>query len=159
MTDFEDLYNRYAPQIFRVCLGYTNDADQAKDLVQETFISVWKNLDGFRNQSQVSTWIFRIATNHCLRALEVAKRMPAAELPFELAETVEESPEEKLSFLYRCIAELEETERIIISLELEGLPQAQIAEVVGLSSGNVRVKVHRIKDKLTQKFKAYGQFR
>jgi RNA polymerase sigma-70 factor (ECF subfamily) len=159
MTNFEDLYNRYAPQIFRVCLGYTNDADQAKDLVQETFISVWKNLDGFRNQSQVSTWIFRIATNHCLRAIEVAKRMPAAELPFELAETVEESPEEKLTFLYRCIAELEETERIIISLELEGLPQAQIAEVVGLSSGNVRVKVHRIKDKLTQKFKAYGQFR
>lgn len=159
MTHFEDLYNRYAPQIFRVCLGYTNDSDQAKDLVQETFISVWKNLDGFRNQAQVSTWIFRIATNHCLRAIEVAKRMPAAELPFELAETVEESPEEKLAFLYRCIAELEETERIIISLELEGLPQAQIAEVVGLSSGNIRVKVHRIKDKLAQKFKAYGQFR
>jgi RNA polymerase sigma-70 factor (ECF subfamily) len=159
MTHFEDIYNRYAPQIFRVCLGYTNDADQAKDLVQETFISVWKNLDGFRNQAQVSTWIFRIATNHCLRAIEVAKRMPAAELPFELAETLEESPEEKLTFLYRCIAELEETERIIISLELEGLPQAQIAEVVGLSSGNIRVKVHRIKEKLAQKFKAYGQFR
>jgi len=159
MTHFEDLYNRYAPQIFRVCLGYTNNADQAKDLVQETFISVWKNLDGFRNQAQVSTWIFRIATNHCLRAMEVAKRMPAAELPFELAETVEESPEEKLALLYHCIAELEETERIIISLELEGLPQVQIAEVVGLSSGNVRVKVHRIKEKLAQKFKAYGQFR
>lgn len=159
MTDFEELYNRYAPQIFRVCLGYTNDADQAKDLVQETFISAWKNLDGFRNQSQLSTWIFRIATNHCLRALEVAKRMPAADLPFDLAESLEESPEEKLSFLYRCIAELEETERIIISLELEGLPQAQIAEVVGLSSGNVRVKLHRIKEKLAQKFKAHGQFR
>jgi len=159
MTHFEDLYNRYAPQIFRVCLGYTNDAEQAKDLVQETFVSVWKNLHGFRNQAQVSTWIFRIATNHCLRAIEVAKRMPAAELPFDIAETIEESPEEKLAFLYRCIAELEETERIIISLELEGLPQAQIAEVVGLSSGNVRVKVHRIKEKLAQKFKAYGQFR
>jgi len=159
MTDFEELYNRYAPQIFRVCLGYTNDADQAKDLVQETFISAWKNLDGFRNQSQLSTWIFRIDTNHCLRALEVAKRMPAADLPFDLAESLDESPEEKLSFLYRCIAELEETERIIISLELEGLPQAQIAEVVGLSSGNVRVKLHRIKEKLAQKFKAHGQFR
>ena len=159
MTTFEEIYNQYAPQIFRVCLGYTNNPDQAKDLVQETFISVWKNLPGFRNQSQISTWIFRIATNHCLRALEVAKRMPAAELPFDLAELAEESPEEKLNFLYRCIAELDETERIIISLELEGLPQAQIANVVGMSNGNVRVKVHRIKEKLAQKFKAHEQFR
>jgi RNA polymerase sigma-70 factor (ECF subfamily) len=142
-----------------VCLGYTNDPDQAKDLVQETFIAVWKNLPGFRYQSQLSTWIFRIATNHCLRAIEVAKRMPAVELPFDLAESTEESPEEKLSLLYRCIAELEETDRIIISLELEGLPQAEIAAVVGLNKGNVRVKIHRIKEKLAQKFEAYGQFR
>ena len=158
MTQFEEIYNRYAPQIFRVCLGYTNDADQAKDLVQETFISVWKNLKDFRNQSAISTWIFRIATNHCLRAIEVAKRMPPAELPLHLPDVCEESPEEKLSFLYQCIAGLEETERIIISLELEGLPQAEIAAVVGLSNGNVRVKIHRIKEKLAQKSKAYGQF-
>lgn len=159
MTMFEEIYNRYASQIYRVCLGYTNDPDLAKDLVQETFISVWKNLSGFRNQSQMGTWIFRIATNHCLRALEVAKRMPVAELPYNLTETWEELPEEKLSFLYRCIAELEETERIIISLELEGLPQVEIAAIVGLSNGNVRVKIHRIKEKLAQKFQAYGQFR
>lgn len=156
---FEEIYNRYASQIFRVCLGYTNDADQANDLVQETFISVWKNLPSFRYHSEISTWIFRIATNNCLRALEVAKRMPTAELPYNLAETLEESPEEKLKMLYRCISELEETDRIIISLELEGLPQAEIAAVVGLSNGNVRVKIHRIKEKLTQKFKAYGQLR
>lgn len=154
MTMFEEIYNRYAPQIFRVCLGYTNDADQARDLVQETFISVWKGLPGFKGKSQISTWIFRIATNHCLRALEVSKRMPGAELPVNLAETFEEPQEDKLNFLYRCIAELEETDRIIISLELEGLPQAEIAEVVGLSNGNVRVKIHRIKEKLAQKFKS-----
>lgn len=157
-TDFEAIYNRYAPQIFRVCMGYTNDAEQAKDLVQETFISVWKNLATFRHQSQISTWIFRIATNNCLRALEVAKRMPPAELPFNMAEAGEESPEEKLKFLYQCIAELEETERIIISLTLEDLPQAEIAAIVGLSNGNVRIKVHRIKEKLAKKFKLNGQF-
>ena len=154
MTTFEEIYNCYAPQIFRVCLGYTNDADQARDLVQETFISVWKNLPGFRGDSQVSTWIFRIATNHCLRALEVSKRMPGAELPANLTETFEEPQEDKLNFLYKCIAELEETDRIIISLELEGLPQAETAAVVGLSNGNVRVKIHRIKERLAQKFKS-----
>ncbi|MCX2493244.1 sigma-70 family RNA polymerase sigma factor [Pedobacter sp. PF22-3] len=156
---FEEIYSRYASQIFRVCLGYTNDADQAKDLVQETFISVWKNLPSFRYDSEISTWIFRIATNNCLRAMEVSKRMPTAELPYNLAETLDESPEEKLKLLYRCISELEETDRIIISLELEGLPQTGIAAVVGLSHGNVRVKIHRIKEKLTQKFHEYGQFK
>lgn len=159
MADFDLIYKTYAPQIFRVCLGYTNDADHAKDLVQETFISVWKNLSDFKNQAHISTWIFRIATNKCLRALEVAKRMPAGEMPFNLTEVHEESPEEKLSFLYRCIAELDEADRIIISLELEGLPQADIAEIVGLSKVNVRVKIHRIKEKLALKFKAHGQFR
>jgi RNA polymerase sigma-70 factor (ECF subfamily) len=159
MTTFDEIYSSYAPQIFRVCLGYTNDNEQAKDLVQETFISVWKNLPDFRHESQIGTWIFRIATNNCLRAVAVAKRMPSAELPFDLAESPEESPEEKLSFLYQCIAGLEETERIIISLELEGLPQAEIAGIVGLSNGNVRVKIYRIKEKLAQKFKAHGQFR
>ena len=159
MITFEELYSRYSPQIFRVCLGYTNDADQAQDLVQETFIAVWNGLPGFRNESQIGTWIFRIATNHCLRAVAKAKRMPIAELPLNLEAPVEESLEEKVIILYRCIAELEETERIIISLELEGLPQADIASVVGLTSGNVRVKVHRIKEKLAIKLKAYEQFR
>jgi RNA polymerase sigma-70 factor (ECF subfamily) len=159
MATFEDIYNRYSAQIYRVCLGYTNDADQAKDLVQETFIAVWKGLPGFRHEAQLSTWIFRIATNYCLRAVAKEKRMPAAELPFNLAAPAEESLEEKVIILYRCIAELEETERIIIALELEGLPQAEIATVVGLNSGNVRVKVHRIKEKLGKKLKAYEQFR
>lgn len=158
MTDFDEIYNQYAPQIYRVCMGYTNNSEQAKDLVQETFISVWKSLPSFRNQSQLSTWIFRIATNKCLRAIEVAKRMPPAELPFNMAQSNEESVEGKLKFLYQCISQLEETERIIISLMLEDVPQAEIASIVGLSNGNVRVKVYRIKEKLAQKFKVHGQF-
>jgi RNA polymerase sigma-70 factor (ECF subfamily) len=156
--EFEEIYNKYSPQIFRVCMGYINDREQARDLTQETFISVWRNLSTFKNQSKISTWIFRIATNNCLRALEKSKRIIKTELPFDLSDTVEESPEEKLTFLYNCIAGLEETDRIIISLMLEDLPQAEIAAIVGLSNGNVRVKVHRIKEKLAIKFKQHGQF-
>ncbi|HEY0895865.1 MAG TPA: sigma-70 family RNA polymerase sigma factor [Sphingobacteriaceae bacterium] len=158
MTEFEQIYNRYAPQIYRVCMGYTNDPDQAKDLVQETFISVWKNLGSFRNQSQISTWIFRIATNNCLRAIEKARRVTVTELPINLPEPVSESPDDRLSFLHRSIAELEESDRIIISLVLEDLPQAEIAAIVGISHGNLRVRVHRIKEKLAQKMKVHGQF-
>jgi RNA polymerase sigma-70 factor (ECF subfamily) len=139
-------------------MGYVNDADQAKDLTQETFISVWKNLSSFRNESKISTWIFRIATNNCLRAVEKNKRVTKMELPYNLPAIHEESQEEKLVFLYKAIAELEEMERIIIGLVLEDLPQAEIASIVGLSEGNTRVKIHRIKEKLATKFKHHGQF-
>src|SRR5476649_1933648 len=114
MMDFEEIYSRYSPQIFRVCMGYVNDPSQAKDLTQETFISVWKNLSSFRNQSKISTWIFRIATNNCLRAIEKSKRVVLTELPVHLPAIEEETQEEKLIFLYNCIAELEEIDRIII---------------------------------------------
>jgi RNA polymerase sigma-70 factor (ECF subfamily) len=156
--DFEEIYLKYSPQIFRVCMGYINDHDQARDLTQETFIAVWKNLSSFKNQSKISTWIFRIATNNCLRAIEKSKRITTTELPFNLPEIHEESQEEKLTFLYNCIAELGETDRIIISLVLEDLPQAEIASIVGLSEVNTRVKIHRIKEKLSTKFKHHGQF-
>ena len=159
MTDFEEIYSKHSPQIYRVCMGYFNDPDQAKDITQETFISVWKNLASFRNQSQISTWIFRIATNNCLRALEKSKRVVTTELPLNLPAVHEETQEDKLAFLYQCINELEETERIIISLVLEDLPQGEIAEIIGLTPGNTRVKIHRIKEKLAIKFKMNGQFR
>jgi RNA polymerase sigma-70 factor (ECF subfamily) len=158
MMDFEEIYSRYSPQIFRVCMGYINNFEQAKDITQDTFISVWQNLPSFKNQSKISTWIFRIATNNCLRAIEKSKRVQTTELPFNLPALQEETIEEKLIFLYNCIAELEETDRIIISLVLEDLPQAEIAAIVGLSNVNIRVKIHRIKEKLSHKFKKHGQF-
>jgi len=157
--EFEEIYIKYSPKIFRVCMGYINDDEQARDLTQETFIAVWQNLATFKNQSQISTWIFRIATNKCLRAIERSKKMIKTELPVNLAVPYEESREEKLKELYNYIAELEEIDRIIISLVLEDLPQAEIAEIVGLSNVNVRVKIHRIKDKLAIKFKAHARFK
>ena len=158
MTDFEIIYSQYSSQVFRVCMGYINDHEKARDLTQEIFISVWKNLPSFKGESKIGTWIFRICTNNCLRAIEISKRMVTTEFPDNLAVPKEESSEEKLAFLYKCIGELKETERIIISLELEEVPQAEIADIVGLTEGNTRVKIHRIKEKLAAKFKCHGQF-
>lgn len=154
---FEELYQTYSPKVYRLCMGYVNDTDQAKDLVQETFISVWQNLSKFRNESSVSTWIFRIATNNCLRQIEKQKRFVSAEMPLQLEEKIEVKKDDKIDLLYKCISELEETERIIISLVLEDLPQADIAGIVGMTEVNTRVKIHRIKEKLTAKFLKYGQ--
>jgi RNA polymerase sigma-70 factor (ECF subfamily) len=111
-------------------MGYVNDAEQAKDLTQETFISVWKNLSAFSHESKIGTWIFRIATNNCLRAMELSKRVIKVELPYHLPAVSEETQDDKLPFLYKAIGELEEIERIIISLVLEDLPQSEIAKVI-----------------------------
>ena len=156
--EFEEIYEKYSPRIFRVCMAYINDYEQAQDLTQETFVAVWQNLSSFQNRSAISTWIFRIATNNCLRAIEKRKRIKTEELPFEIPVIQQETTQEKLTFLYQCIAELEETERIIISLVLEDLPQAEIASIIGMSNVNTRVKIHRIKEKLTNKFRQHGQF-
>jgi len=151
---FETIYKTYWQKVFRLCMGYVNDRDTAKDLAQETFIKVWKQLPQFRNESSIGTWIFRIASNTCLRQIQKERKMSKSELPLEIKDEISETNIEKdIQFLYQCISELKEVERIIISLELEDMNQKEIAEIVGLSEGNIRVKIYRIKEKLTQKFK------
>lgn len=154
---FEEVYKTYWQKVFRLCMGYMNDQDGAKDIAQETFITVWQQLPKFRNESSVGTWVFRIASNHCLRQIEKKKRLPTTELPAQLEDSLPSADEGKTQFLYTCISELQETDRIIISLELEDVKQAEIANIVGISEANVRVRIHRIKEKLTQKFSTYEQ--
>jgi RNA polymerase sigma-70 factor (ECF subfamily) len=154
---FEEIYRNYWNKVFRICMGYVNDHDWAKDIAQETFITIWKQLPKFRNESAIGTWIFRIASNHCLRQIERQNKMPRSEMPEQIEDRASADMESQTQFLYKCIAELPETDRIIISLELENVKQAEIASIVGLSETNVRVKVFRIKEKLTKKFERYEQ--
>jgi RNA polymerase sigma-70 factor (ECF subfamily) len=152
---FEEIYKTYWNKVFRICMGYVNDHDWAKDIAQETFVAVWKALPKFRNESAIGTWIFRIASNNCLRQIERQNRMPRSEMPEQIAEHIEPDREPQVQFLYKCISELPETDRLIISLELEDVKQAEIAKIVGLSETNIRVKVHRIKERLAKKFENY----
>jgi RNA polymerase sigma-70 factor (ECF subfamily) len=156
--EFEEIYRIYRPKVYRLCMGYVNDTDLAKDLVQESFIRIWQNLDSFRNESAISTWVFRIASNNCLRQLEKEKKRNLSPLPIQLEDKTEPKHDDKIDFLYTCISKLDEIDRIIISMVLEDIPQAEIAAIVGLNEGNVRVKIHRIKEKLTAKFKEHEGF-
>ena len=150
---FRSIFEANSKKIFHLCLGYTGDGDAANDLLQETFLKVWQNLDKFRNQAMISTWIYRIAVNPCLTYLRSEKRQAKDELTETIAETrAEEFTEknEQVALLYKCIAKLEETERIIITMVLDEIPYPEIAEISGISEGNLRVKIHRIKFKLTE---------
>ena len=162
MTDkeiaFKKIFEANSKKIYNLCYGYTGDDDAANDLLQETFLKVWQNLEKFRNQAMISTWIYRIAVNTCLTYLRSEKRQAKDELTPELEETRSEEFSEKneqVALLYKCISKLEESERIIITMVLDEVPYNEIAEISGISEGNLRVKVHRIKQRLTELYNQY----
>lgn len=149
---FDEIYKMYWSKVFRLCMGYVNDFELAQDIAQETFIIVWQQLPRFRNESNVGTWIYRIATNNCLRQIDRQKLKSTDALPENIADVHAPDLEPQIQLLYKFVAELPELDRIIISLELEDVRQTEIADVVGISEANVRVRIHRIKERLTKKF-------
>lgn len=158
---FRDIFQKNSKKIYHLCYGYTGDGDSANDLMQETFMKVWQNLDKFRNQALISTWIYRIAVNTCLSYLRTEKRQQKDELTPNIIENKPEELSEKkeeVDLLYRCISKLEENERIIITMVLDEVPYAEIAEISGISEGNLRVRIHRIKQKLTEIYNRYERF-
>lgn len=156
-TQFKALYSAYSPRIHRLCLGYTGDTMMADDLLQEIFIKVWQNYEKFRGESQISTWIYRIAMNTCLQHLRTDKSKYNTNIDktIILREAETDEKEQQIQLLYRCINELSEPDRVIITLLLEEVPYNEIAEVAGISEGNLRVKIHRIKQQLSTIYAKY----
>ena len=89
-------------------MGYVNDYSLAQDMAQETFIKVWQYLPTFRNEANIDTWIFRIATNNCLRQLERKKQILSTQFPADLFEDEKTDIEPQIQLLYKFIAELSE---------------------------------------------------
>jgi RNA polymerase sigma-70 factor, ECF subfamily len=157
--DFDQFYQDYQERIYRLCLGFCGNSEQAMDLCQEVFIKVWQNLSQFKGQSSLGTWVYRIAVNTCLRDLEKSKRMqkvPLSDLVDERTGPAEK--EQELSLLYRAITSLEEADRLLIGLVFEELPYAEMSAILNISEGNLRVRIHRVKQKLYEKMKNHGQF-
>lgn len=151
---FEELYQTNYQRVIRICSGYVNgDEALAKDLAQEVFIKVWQSLASFRNESNIATWIYRIAVNTCMlqfRKKKFFKDVKAIE-ELSVVEKEDQSAKEcQLTTMYQCINKLSKENKGIILLELEGIPQKEIAKVMGLSHEATRVRVHRIKINLTK---------
>ena len=150
---FQQIYNQHRSKVMKLCMGYINDYDIASDMLQDTFIKVWDNMDKFRNEASYGTWIYRIAVNTCLSHLRSEKNKVKDELSDYILETRQEEVSETeahVALLYKCIAELEQNERMIITMVLDDMPYNEISEVFGISEGNLRVRIHRIKLKLTE---------
>jgi len=151
---FEELFRQNRDRIFRLCCLYTGNADQRNDLMQDIFIRVWENLGSYRGEAAMSTWIYRIALNTCLTHVRSLKRgLQTRSIPegFDLLDTEPPtSTEPNIEQLIRCINQLDPSDRTIIGLYLEDISQREMSEILGITEGNVRVKVHRIKQRLSE---------
>ncbi|MBN7816022.1 RNA polymerase sigma factor [Algoriphagus pacificus] len=160
--EFENLYQLHKDKIFRLCLGFVKDRDLAYDLFQEILIKIWRHLDSFRSESDISTWIYRIAYNTAITFSAKEKRkQEQVDFPqgMELAEPENRSQEQEIQIqrLYEAINSLPETDRVIATLLLENTPYKTIAEVTGITENYVAVKVNRIKTSLTQILNPHGK--
>ncbi|HSA05522.1 MAG TPA: RNA polymerase sigma factor, partial [Tenuifilaceae bacterium] len=136
--------------------GFVNgDRSRAKDLSQEVFISTWNSLDRFKGESSQKTWLYRITVNTCLKSLRDNKQSKNVSIDVEQRtdllhhdDSTGHVQESALSALYASIGQLPEVDRLIIMMVLDDAEYSQIADVMGISEVNVRVKVHRIKQTL-----------
>jgi RNA polymerase sigma-70 factor (ECF subfamily) len=153
---FDEIYDSYADQIYRICRGYLYDQQQVDDLFQDVMANIWQGLEQFRGESKVSTWIYRIAVNTAITYNRRAKRTPEqSDLTDRIHWTEQPTQESATNYdlptyqaLHRCIHQLPNQERLIMTLVLEDLPYKEIASVVGISVNYVGVKINRIKTKL-----------
>ncbi len=161
--EFLQLVNQNQGIIRKVCHLYgRNDADK-DDLYQEIVIQLWKSFGSFRGEAKFSTWMYRIALNTAISNLRKQSRKVALSfpefIPTEQIDTDEEKlKEEKLKEMYAAISRLTEVEKAIVMLYLEDKSYDEMEEILGISSGTLRVKMNRIKDKLRTLTKAqvYG---
>jgi RNA polymerase sigma-70 factor, ECF subfamily len=139
--------------IHKVCSIYCDLEEDRRDLFQEILAQLWKSFPSFRNESKVTTWMYRVALNTAITSFKKDKRQPDKPgLSFENMQLPEEMydtrMEEQIKVLNHAVSKLTGIEKSIILLFLEDKKYEEIAEITGITQNYVRVKMNRIKKKL-----------
>jgi RNA polymerase sigma-70 factor (ECF subfamily) len=142
----------YAGIIIKICRAYTNSQEDFEDYYQEVCLQIWRSKDRFREQSEWSTWIYRLSLNVCLTLLKSKKSKDkytsTENLPEELTESSKPFSDEDLNQLYVAIKQLSEIDRAVILLYLESKSYQEIADIIGTNANNIGVRIKRIKERL-----------
>ena len=151
---FSDWLKQYKGLFFKIVRAYAVNAMDMDDLFQEIMINVWKSIPGFRQSCAVSTWVYRISINTALnwtRKEDKHRTTEAIETVQFLLRDQKVGVDERLTWLYKEIHQMDEIDRSIALLLLEGFLYREIALIMGVSETNVGVKVNRIKKRLIAK--------
>lgn len=172
---FEGLVSRLQGRVYGVAYRIVGQAQDAEDVVQQTFLSLIENIDSFRGESAVATWVLRIATNYALKALRKRRGLPLVSLDATDDDSLAAVPHpdyiarwrdppdtllaraELREHLDRAIAELDDKHRVVFVLrDIEGLSTRETADAVGISEANVKVRLLRarmqLRERLTREF-------
>ncbi|MBP5345591.1 MAG: sigma-70 family RNA polymerase sigma factor [Bacteroidales bacterium] len=147
---FAQLVREHKNTIYTVCYMFSHDTDEVNDLFQETLINMWKGIDKFREESKISTWIYRVALNTCLLQ-ERKKAKEVEKVPLTMDVNLFEDDDEQtlqVRLLHQRIGRLGLVDRALVMLWLEGMSYDEIGSVMGISAQNVGVKLFRIKEQL-----------
>ena len=142
----------YAAIIIKICRAYTNTQEDFEDYYQEVCLQIWKSKDNFREQSEWSTWVYRLALNVSMTLLKKKKNnhqhFASDYLPVEATEDSQAFADESLDQLYDAIRQLSEVDRAVILLYLEEQSYQEIADIMGTNPNNIGVRIKRIKERL-----------
>ena len=149
---FTRLVREHKSTIYSVCYMFSQDEDEVNDLFQETLINMWKGIENFREESKISTWIYRVALNTCLLQ-ERKKKREVPKVPLTMDVNFFEDNDAKstqVRQLHQRIGKLGLVDRALVMLWLEGMSYDEIGDVMGISAKNVGVKLFRITEQLTK---------
>ncbi|HTD42312.1 MAG TPA: sigma-70 family RNA polymerase sigma factor [Mucilaginibacter sp.] len=147
---FNLLLKKYQQKLYWHIRRMVIDHDDADDLIQDTFVKVWKNLPGFRNDAQLYTWMYRIATNECITFLNKKKQknnIPLDDVAYELADTLADSSyfngDQAQLKLQQAILTLPEKQRLVFNMKYyDDMKYEEMSEVLGTSVGALKASFH-----------------
>ena len=152
---FLEQIEKHKGVIFKISKMYMDNFDDQKDLFQEITFQVWKAYPTFEGKSQFSTWLYRVALNTAIIFLKSEKKRSFIKNDkienFKIvADDYDDDEEKKLARMYSAIQQLNEIDKALIFYYLEDFSGKEIADNMGISEGNARVKLNRAKEKLKQ---------
>ncbi len=157
-ADFVALLNENQNLVHKICRMYTNSKAAHDDLFQEISIQLWRSYDRFEGKSKFSTWMYRVGLNTAITLYrKEKKRIDKGVLhentPQLMVQEYDTEIDEQLDWLYQKINNFSEIDKALTLLYLEDKKYDEIAETLGISSINARVKMNRIKKRLKEMIK------
>ena len=149
---FISIFEKNIGIILKIARAFAHTAQDREDLVKDIALELWKAYPGFKGNSKVSTWIYRISLNTSMnykRKDKSNKVFLSEAIEFNYSDFSTENEENPLiETLYDCIAELDEFNKVIIILYLDGNSHEEISFITGISKTNVGTRITRIKEQL-----------
>ena len=149
--EFTQLVHEQKSTIYTVCYMFARDKDEAADLFQDVLINLWKGIGKFRNDSEISTSVYRVSLNTCISADRKKRKMPTTRLDMNIDLFDDDDTDSRqIQVLRQRIQRLQPLDRAIVLLWLESLSYQEIADIVGLTPKNISVRLTRIRLQLKQ---------